>query len=68
MKITLEYRNPTPSHVDIAVFINGRNCGTLRVGQDDVIGLQQIISHGCAKGIDEFLGRGRSLPPDSPEG
>lgn len=34
MQITLDYRNPTPSHHDVAVFVNGGCVGilTLRVG------------------------------------
>ena len=64
MKITLEYRNPTPAHCDVAVFVNGALSGTLRLRQDEVIGFQQIVLGGCLKGVDEFLGRGHSLPKE----
>ena len=58
MKITLEYRNPSPSHCDVAVFINGALTGILTLRQDEIGSFDQIISHGCAKDIDYFLGRG----------
>lgn len=61
MRITLEYRNPTPSHCDIAVFVNGALSGVLTLRQDEVGSLSQIITHGCAKGIDSFLSRGKSV-------
>jgi hypothetical protein len=64
MRITLEYRNPTPSHCTVVVFVNGAQAGTLRLRQDEIVGFQQIVEHGCAKGIDHFLGRGNPNPAE----
>jgi hypothetical protein len=64
MKISLDYRNPTPSHCDVAIFINGAYVGTLRLGQEDIVGFQQILDHGCVKGLDVFRATGS---PNTPE-
>ena len=63
MKITLEYRNPTPSHCGVAVYVNGALAGELILRQEEISGFNQIVQHGCAKGIDTFLGRGNPDPP-----
>ncbi len=60
MKIHIEYRNPTPMHCDVVVFINGANAGKLVLRQEEIVGFQQIVSGGCVKGIDTFLSSGRS--------
>jgi len=58
MKITLVYRNPTPSHCDVAIFVNEALAGTIVLRQSEVGGFQQIIAAGCAKNIDVFVARG----------
>lgn len=65
MTIHLVYRNPTPAHCDVVVFVNGGQAGTLRLRQEEIVGFQQIVQHGCAKGIDEFLARGNPNPPEA---
>lgn len=67
MKITLEYRDPTPSHCDVAVFINGALAGVLKLRQEEVGSLDMIIAHGCVRGIDVFLSRGNPNPPGAPQ-
>jgi hypothetical protein len=67
MKILLEFRNPTPAHCDVAVFINGACTGTLRLGQEDITNFHSIVSHGCLDGLDTFLSRGNPNPPESDE-
>lgn len=62
MTIILEYRNPTPSHCDVAVFVNGALTGTLRLRQEEVVGFQQIVSAGCKTPLDSFLSRGTPDP------
>lgn len=68
MKITLEYRNPTATHCDIAVFINGALAGTLTVRQSELDVFQQVIADGLGfKGTaefpaDEFSARGNPNP------
>jgi hypothetical protein len=67
MKIHFDYRNANDAHCDVVIFIDGQNVGTLRVGQSDVVGLQQIVSAGCARGIDQFNATGHSLPEELQE-
>jgi hypothetical protein len=43
MKITLEQRHPTPSHCDLAVFVNGANAGTLTLRLEEMGPFLQII-------------------------
>jgi hypothetical protein len=66
MKITLDYRKPTPSHCDVAVYVNGALAGILTLRQDELIPFQQIIVNGMrppGQG-DEFLGTGNPDPAD----
>lgn len=58
MKITIEFRNPTPSHCDVAVFINGANTGTLRLRQEELFTFQEILFKGAVKGIDTIISKG----------
>ena len=62
MKITLDYRNPTQSHCDVAVFVNGALAGQLTLRQTEVGGFDQIIHHGAAKCLDTIVSRGPTLP------
>ncbi len=68
MHITFDYRNPTPGHCDIAIFINGALTGTLRLRQEEIVGFQQIVTHGCLKPLDTFNAKGKSLPVGDPRG
>jgi hypothetical protein len=64
MKITLDFRNPTPSHCEVAVFVNGAYSGTLTLRQDEVGSFHQIIEHGLGLlPIDEFSSTGNPNPP-----
>lgn len=47
MRITLDYRNPTPSHCGVAIFVNGALAGTLTLRQDEIVSFQQILAAGC---------------------
>lgn len=58
MNIILEFRNPTPSHCEVAIFLNGAHVGVLRMRQDEVGDFHQIVAHGCARGIDQFMSKG----------
>ena len=58
MKITLDYRNPTPSHCDVAVFVNGALAGVLTLRQEELLTFQHIIVTGMDSRRDEFLGTG----------
>lgn len=62
MKITLDFRNPTPSHCDVAVFVNGALTGVLKLRQDEIATFQHIILYGMHVKRDEFLGTGNPGP------
>lgn len=63
MRITLDYRRPTPSHCTIGVFVNGALAGELVLRQDEVVAFQQIVSFGCFATMDSFLSTGNPDPP-----
>ena len=62
MKITLDYRNPSPLHCDVAVFVNGALAGVLRLRQDELGTFQHILNFGMDPRRDEFLGTGNPGP------
>lgn len=62
MRITLDYRNPTPSHCKVAVFVNGAFAGTLTLRQDEVIGFQQVLRAGLSLSIDTLTVTGNPDP------
>jgi hypothetical protein len=64
MKLTLDYRNPTPGHCDVAVFINGALTGVLKLRQEEILSFQHIVMYGINKELDEFRGTGKSLPEE----
>ena len=64
MKITLDFRDPTSSHCDVAVFVNGALTGVLRMRQDEIGSFHQVIEHGMSLlSTDEFLSTGNPNPP-----
>ena len=63
MKITLDFRNPTPSHCEVAVFVNGAYSGTLTLRQEEVGSFQQVVANGLSLDTDEFLSTGNPNPP-----
>jgi len=62
VKITLSYRNPTPVHCDVAVFVNGALAGVLTLRQEELITFQHIIVSGMDEKRDQFLGTGNPDP------
>jgi hypothetical protein len=66
MKITLDYRHPTPSHCDIAVFVNGALTGQLRLRQEEVNAFARIVLDGCLRNLDLFTEKGDPTPPANP--
>ena len=58
MEITLDYRNPTPAHCNVAIFINGALTGILQLRQEEIGSFEQIITHGCCGKIDTCKSRG----------
>ncbi len=57
--LAIEFRDPTPSHCDVAVWINGAMAGTLRVRQEEVMTLQDLFLRGIQKRAgDTFVSRG----------
>ena len=65
MKIVLEYRNPTPSHCDVAVFVNGALTGVLTLRQEELGSFQMVLETGLTLAEDSFLSRGN--PDPAPE-
>jgi len=64
MKIHLDYRNPTPSHCDVAFFLDGALAGTLTLRQNELIGFQQVIVNGMHSRFDTFVATGNPDPVD----
>jgi len=46
MKISLDYRNPTPSHMQVAVFVNGALAGVLTLRTEEVVPFTKVILNG----------------------
>lgn len=66
MKVHLDYRNPTPLHCEVGVFLDGVYCGALTLRQDDVLTFQHIILHGIDDIRDTFQGTGNPDPVGTP--
>jgi hypothetical protein len=60
VKINFEYRNPTPTHCDVAIFVNGAFTGTLTLRQEEIVIFSMILHAGCVKEFDSFLSSGKS--------
>ena len=60
MRIHFEYKNPTPSHCDIAIFVNGALAGEITLRQGEIITFQDIILHGINPKLDKFNATGNS--------
>lgn len=60
MKIILDYRNPTPSHCDVAIFVNGALAGTICLRQEEIDVFQDVICRGLHMPGDKFLSTGKS--------
>jgi hypothetical protein len=58
VKITLDYRNPTPSHCEVAVFVNGALSGVLTLRQEEIDVFQDVVVQGLKFKGDEFLATG----------
>jgi hypothetical protein len=48
MRITLDYRNPSPSHCNVAVFVNGALAGVLTLRQEELADFQAVIEQGLS--------------------
>lgn len=60
MKIHLNYRDPTPVHCKVGVFINGAFTGELTLRQEDLDSFQSVILIGLNLKEDEFSASGES--------
>ena len=63
MRITLDYRHPSPSHCYIGVFVNGACAGELCLRQEEILTFQMVISHGLSLPDDVFKSSGNPDPP-----
>jgi hypothetical protein len=68
MKIHLDYRNPTPSHCDVALYLDGALTGTLKLRQSEVLAFQMVIANGMHSTLDEFLATGNPDPEANTQG
>jgi hypothetical protein len=62
MRITLDYRDPSPSHCYVAIFINGAYSGQICLRQEEIDSFQHIIRQGMTLAQDEFLATGNPDP------
>lgn len=67
MRITLDYRNPSPSHCRVGVFVNGACAGEICLRQEEIVTFQTVIQHGLSMPEDVFRGTGNPNPPDGLE-
>lgn len=67
MRIVLDFRNPTPAHCDVAVFVNGALSGVLKLRQDEIGDFHQVVSHGLSLSTDQFMSTGDPTPPSAPQ-
>jgi hypothetical protein len=58
MKLHMRIDKSDSQHTHITIFIDGKNCGNLCVGTDDVAHLHMILSHGMNMPGDEFVSSG----------
>ncbi len=63
MRITLDYRNPTPSHCEVALFVNGALAGVLTLRQEELDVFQDVIVRGLHMPGDWFEAYGNPNPP-----
>lgn len=66
MKITIDFRNPTPTHCDVAVFVNGAMTGVLTLRQEELGVFQDVLLQGLRFRGDEFLSTGDPGPYPPP--
>lgn len=66
MKISLDYRHPTPSHCDVAVYVNGALAGVLTLRQQELDVFQHILLYGIDRRRDSFLATGDPGPGPEP--
>ena len=58
MKIHMRFSSSNAMHTAFTLFLNNANCGTLVARTDEAAHLHQIIAHGCADSVDEFISSG----------
>jgi len=58
MKIHLRADEATGVHTRFTVFVNGQNSGQLCLNEAEAATFYMILSHGCHKDFDEFVGSG----------
>lgn len=61
MNITIDYRNASPSHCGVAIFIGGALTGVLTLAQGDLVAFQDILIKGMIP-TDKFLATGDPGP------
>lgn len=62
LEIEFKYRNPTPTHCDTEVVVNGAHAGTLHLRQGELALIESILVKGLHHG-DHFTSSGNPNPP-----
>jgi hypothetical protein len=65
MKITLQANSTNEQHTCFTVFVNGVNCGVLCMLVKDATTFYMIVSNGCHKKLDTFVGKGHWAKEDT---
>ena len=59
MKIHIKFTKSNPVSTSMEIFINEVACGELVMATNEASSFHQVVSLGCAKGIDTFLSSGK---------
>lgn len=57
MKIHLRFDASNAEHTCATLFLNGKNCGQLCMGTEDVVVFHDILAVGC-RAVDQFVSSG----------
>lgn len=68
MKLHMRFDESNAKHTRFTVFIDGRNCGQLCCGTEDVVSLHMILAHGCSPDLDYFVSSGKVFDAGEVEG
>lgn len=62
MDIHIRFDDSNQEHTRSTIFINGRNCGQLTMGTDEMANFYMLVENGCHRVIDTFRGTGKLYP------
>ena len=59
MKIHIRFEGSNPTHTRMTFFLDGKNCGRLCVGTEDVVTLSMILRNGISRNMDTYVESGK---------